>query len=908
MFERAGRLRRSGAVTAALWLALAGRGLAIDMRLPARIRVRVADEAGQPVRGARVTVWSSPDAYWAVRRLAERETDAKGIAAFEIGPPGKLQTLDDEGPATLMVERDGFLSERRRLSVFPDARLEPRVVLERKRRTTIRVLGPDGKGLADMRMVVDFTSARTNARGEHVHVHGRLPDGLQIGIGSRTFVLADEREVELRLKREEIPAPQAARRLEGRLVTEDGPADGWLIARGSRWAGGIGTNHRMTDTYRAKALERLGPAGAFAVDRAGDHVLFVSPQGIPFLFPLEPETWPPGPRRVEVRVPRIRRRHRGRLVWAGGAAAAGVGIAVCDVRSQSRDYKLEIGTTRWDSRPPWRVRATDGSPVGTFVTDREGRYALPVHVGADVDFRLLVNYGTRSGGLMREAKVVLEPRKREPPRPTKRILLVFSRESGEPLADMRGVSYETAEHRKEPASLSDIRVLGFASYDVRGAHVFLEPGTRRVDVAIRSTNWRPLERSLDVSGPQDRTVRIAMPDALRLRPLAGTVRDPDGKPVARVGVSLYTVSEDLDDDPQYLGFNTTTDAEGRFAFEAAPDACFIHLSRWAADGNTWDLPGWSGPVPVTKEPRAMTVRLKRPGSVRLLLPDGPLPPTHSFGLERSKREGPHPQPHDTYSLATDGRTLYAPSVAPGRYGMVNYDSSPHQDLRGMADVDVTVEPGTETTVDLRQSTLFPLATLPTAWIELTIRGDGKPLSGATVTILTRAPGEDRPEVVAADLSDVGGRVRFRALVGRRYVAVARMPGRRIGWRGFTAERPATLEVETTRSRTLVVRLNRLELPPKQRDGRSVWARVPGASVDEAAALFDMLGLFAHQPPTDRFAQLRRGGERVFVAEDLPVRATVTLQVRRWDDKVAVERSVTVADDERPEQHVPLHTP
>jgi hypothetical protein len=892
-------------------LAAVDPALAIDVDLPAHVRIRVEDEAGKPLPGASVTFaagyeWREADAF-------ERKSDADGLVALTLSRPKHMVVSDasDVGwPVGLVVRLAGFLEREDSLGLFPDAQIARKLTLQRKMTTRIRVCGSDGKPLPHLPVWLGKRRAATDGRGECVFEHGHLKDGLEVVVGGMSHSVADAPEVELRLKPDEMRFLHPARRLEGRLLASDKPAEGWFVARGTGCMGGTQwLRCPMVHHYRADELVRIGPTGAFTVENVEDHVIFVSPEGIPFLYPLNCATWPEGVRRAVVQAPPVRRFDKGRLVHEDGKGVAGHRVIAGGFCFDGQHFSLEVAASAEKRVPLSRARATDGSAIRGCVTDRDGWYEAPVYFGAStsLNFEPCVGYVTHSlpGSEATVLKPIREGKKPQKPK-CKRILLTFHAENGKALDGV-----ELQGYNGQSGGMVVISSSGSALKDSRGTHLFLAPDVDRLEVSAGATKWNTLRKTLDVPGEGDREIRVTLPDALRRRPLAGTVLDPDGKPVEGVSVSLYEPPRDGGDSPHYLGFNATTDAQGRFAFDAAPDECFISLYRYATDGNAWSLPGWTSPVEVKRGERDIAVRLKRCGSVRVLLPAGAAGLSGNLWLERTTSSAPHPHPQGSYTLVADSQTpdaLRAPYVAPGHYDLRSYLSGIEYDLRGIEGLTVTVEPGTEATVDLRGGKRFPPRKLPESWTEITIAAAGKPVSGATVRVFAMEdPEELILQPVSSDLSDEGGRVRFRAADGRRYVVTARVHGRLIGWRGFAASQGKGIEVEMGRAKTLVVRLSARKPAEQDYDPRLVYLQVLHLPADEALALLRAWGLSAPSEKDKLTGRLDSDGRATFVAEDLPVNASVKLQVRRWGEDVLAQREVTVAPDAAPEQQVSIET-
>jgi hypothetical protein len=889
--------------------------VAIDVDLPAHVRIRVEDEAGKPLPGASVTF--APGYEWREADAFERKSDADGLVVLTLSRPKHMvvsDASDVDWPVALVVNLSGFMELGDSLRLFPEARIEEKLTLLRKRTTRLRLYGPDGAPLPHLPVWLANCRAVTDGRGECVCEHGQFRDGLEVTVGGISHRVADAPEVELRLKPDGMRFLHPARRLEGRLLASDKPAEGWFVARGTGCTGGTQwLRCPMVHHYRADELVRIGPTGAFTVENAEDHLIFISPEGVPFLYPLNCAAWPEGVRRLVVQAPPIRRFDKGRLVYQDGNGVAGLKVIPSGFCFDGQHFWLEVATSATRRVPLSRARATDGSAIRGCVTDRDGWYEAPVYFGAptSLNFEQCVGYVTDS--LPGSEATVLKPIRegKKPQKPNcKRILLTFHVENGQRLDDVQIQGYSGYEGEGIAATVVTSSS-GCGLRDTHGTHLFLSPHVDRLEVSAGATKWNTLRKTFDVSGEGDREIRVALPDTLRRRPLAGTVLDPDGKAVEGVSVSLYEPPRDGSDSPHYLGFNATTDAQGRFAFDAAPDECFISLYRYATDGNSWSLPGWMSALEVKGAERDIAVRLKRCGSVRVLLPPGATGLPGELSLERTTSSASHPHPQGSYTLTTDSRnphTLHAPYVAPGHYDLSSYLSHIEYDLRGIEGVRVTVEQGKEAIVDLRSGKHFPPRRLPESWTEITVVAAGKPVSGATVRVFTMEdPEELILQPVSSDLSDEGGRVRFRAAEGRRYVVTARVHGRLIGWRGFTAGQGKGIEVDMGRAKTLVVRLSARKPAEQDYDPRLVYLQVLHLPADEAMALLRAWGLSSPSEKDKSTGRLEPDGRATFVAEDLPVNASVKLQVRRWGEDVLAEREVTVAPDAAPEQQISIET-
>ncbi len=860
---------------------------AVELNEPARVRVRVLDAEGRPVPGATVSV--SPSAGRGGGKEEKCVAGADGHAVLRLKRPRRTPVGDICWSMRMSVEAAGHPQHRDWLTLFPGARIEKAAVLRKLRKTLIRLRGPDGEPLAGVSFYVSYYGeglyswgdrARANRRGEYLFRHGPAVGGLSVSVGSSTRTFKDAPTVTVKLSQAEVNELLPARRLRVKLLDSDGrPAAGWFVARGAeaRIAGGpIGGP--MTEYFSARELVRLGPEGELEIERAGEHLAAVSPRGVPFVYPLAPRTWPEGVRRVTVRIPPVRRTLEGRARYENGKPGADLPITVSQVQFNGRLYWLKLGgdLAGWDPGTPlWRAKSSEGTPVRPFRTGKDGRCRLPLYFGARVGYSLQSPPGFRSQSISWKPATVLEPTEKGGPAQLKRLILVFRDERGNPVPEMKAESCSAyaGGKRKDPA-------LVWGLTDARGCHLFLDAGADRLEFCARAPGWKELKRSLKLAGRGDSSLKVAVPAALRQKPLAGRVLDPAGRPVPRVSLNLYLKEAS---GRRFLGLNTKTDAAGRFSFPAAPDRCFISMYRFAEDGDTSTLPGWTAQPPaITAEKRNLTVRLEPCGSVRVLLPKGSAGPAKKLFLveaeDAGKRRGGNAWSTCHLRFDPETRSLRGPHVRPGTYKLRSYLRETGYDLSGISRVRVSVEAGREAVIDLSGSKGYPPRALPRAWIELAAVHKGKPVSGAVVRVSTRVGGAEL--TVAADLPDRSGRVRFRAAPGRSYLAVARAHGRLVGWKAFTAKAGRNVTLNLVPTGTLVVRLS-APSPAEKRSGcdqRRVVLRPVEMPRREALKLLRDVGWGPRVHKGETRVRLRPEAPLVYTAEDLPTGQVFLVEV------------------------------
>ncbi|HVV99324.1 MAG TPA: carboxypeptidase-like regulatory domain-containing protein, partial [Planctomycetaceae bacterium] len=417
--------------------------------------------------------------------------------------------------------------------------------------------------------------------------------------------------------------------------------------------------------------------------------------------------------------------------------------------------------------------------------------------------------------------------------------------------------------------------------DARGFHVFVEPAAERLELNVRDylQKWSPFETTIDVAGPDDRVVHVKADASKRWLALAGRVLNPDGRAVSNAKLRLYAWTDGKRD---YHGNDSlrlwaTTDDEGRFRFDVAPDRCFIELSHYSSE-HAEKIRGWTPPVAVDRTTRDVTIQLQRGGRVKILLPAGI--GTDADGLHLDRRDVPDNVPIRHQSLNFDRsperRELLSPVLPPGKYHLKNYRSESAEVAAALGEAVLDIEAGQEIVLDLRDRKLperRPSVRVAKAWQTITVRREGEAFSGAEVSVLEsvalpedltrwireataaktpeareaaiamlrnsgalavdaiRAAGQSRQNEklfedlgemrgdgfgpVLTDVSDEEGQIRCELIPGRQCVAVARVRGRFIGWKAFIAGEEA-VTVDLQPARTLEVRWIQL-LPMEKRE-------------------------------------------------------------------------------------------
>ncbi len=332
----------------------------------------------------------------------------------------------------------------------------------------------------------------------------------------------------------------------------------------------------------------------------------------------------------------------------------------------------------------------------------------------------------------------------------------------------------------------------------------------------------------------------------------------------------------------------------------------------------------------------------------MLLPEGMGNSTTGIHAvqERQKRNWFAPRCYFEYQAAA--RCLQSTALQPGTYRLENYDRDSIETIGDLSDVRVEVKAGENATVDLRARKVGPppIAARPKAWTTVTVKHHDQPLSGAEVTVFAdvehpadvarwieelkshdpevrrsavvklklagaqavdavnaalppsqadklladlKTLDSDGLELLSADLSDDVGHTRCEVETGRRCVAVARVRGRLIGWREFTAG-GGPVSVEMHAARTLAVHLKTVDDQREGRDDLTPWiglAKPSGVSARALMRVIGRLGEWAGTPvgtvPGRDILQQRwpmpEDGPSAWVLEDLPAGETCEVELR-----------------------------
>jgi protocatechuate 3,4-dioxygenase beta subunit len=769
----------------------------LDPHRPARVKVAVIDEEGRPLAEARVRLslpererlgWPEPPSSRETREPPSLEliTDVSGTVKVERRRPDDARQI--VWSETLQVGLDGFLPRPSQdayppdqdsyISLFPGARQELTMQMEREHTTLIRLRGPEGTPLPQVHFYVRSAKAGpqpaqrllTNERGEALWRHRRLEEGFYLSSlygESKSETFQDGPVVTVALDEQTLPSKK--RLLRGELLQADGSAAvGWLVARKVRSGYGFGLIHGPQ--YWEVLLDnliRVGADGRFEVELevqaelpaeaeadARGVLAVISPRQVPFFYPLNPGSWSDGERHVTLRLPDVRRVHHGAVVDREGKPVAGLPIEADFVEWRGRRWTVRVGgdpdQPQWPRDTIWR--ANDGSVIDPVRTDAEGRYSIPIYFGSATRFKTS-RHGWRWKGwdpdLATSAHNVWvrdaydEPMHIDLFQQYKVATLVFEDVQGRHISNI---------HVREAETYADGKVMsrgGVASgSDSHGLHLFLKRSIDRVELTTNDPQreWGPLKTIIDVAGLDDQVVHVTLDEALRWLPLSGKVLDPDGRPVSKARVVLRHPASNRSAawGGDVLRLNTIADEQGRFVFHAAPDDCRIDIRL--RDGETGDaLPGVMTPMLVGRETREVTIHLEHGGSVKVLLPQGIGDAADALFLKRAdapRRLPPRPGRYCSLTHIADRNELRSKIIPPGEYVLSHreYHTPLIEPFAALGDVRADVKAGDATVIDLREA-LKPVEHAR-SWTTVIVQHGGQPVSGAEVTVYVAAARPD----------------------------------------------------------------------------------------------------------------------------------------------------------------------
>ncbi len=804
----------------------------LDASRPASIQLTVNDAHGQALPGARIRLARTTGPASILTAL----TDAHGQATLSRAPQNQPAELTWN--ETLTIDKEGLLPITQSLSLFVGADIRQALTLESPRTTLLHILDSSGQPLPgarisltyqdpsgrQIRLPADSNSAiYADENGDFPWQHGTLPHGFQITLGGHSETLQDNAQANIRVQALEGVAGESARIIDGRLLFSDGKAAiGWYVADGMGSIMDIVENGGIiTYLFSAPKLTPVTHDGSFKIITGAKSLILISPQGVPILYELNPDTWPDGILHVTITVPRTGRTIEGTVHDSSGQPVANLPIVAQNIFSAGRDWDFNVAGS-----PQGTMLLPDGTRLG-IGTDAQGRFALPVPVGTNVQV------GTnRSGWFVNNSiatpnNYILTNPFSTPATPAdvstfKDISLSFQDEAGKPLENLVPIVRGFVGTRRANTALvlMDVSTL----HDTQGLHYFLENGTDRLEVECSMRDgWMPFTKTIPLADSHDQHQVITLPANLRWQPLSGRLLDPAGQPVPNAMVMIRQPAPAAGGPAPggvYGSENMTTDQDGRFQTALAPLQCSLEVMRFGENRNQQNLPGRSPPVNVSRDQRNLTIHLQPIGSIRLLLPTDWNRPILNLATQTVNASQYDYSTWSTFTYEPATHSLITHWAPPGTYKILA-ESLP--EFPELATRTIDVQANQEAVLDLRNAPVPAGAAAEERWSTLQITTDGKPQSGAQVAVFTEIPpqptplgplGDRQPDnlsPITRDLSNDQGTLRFKAQPGREYIAVAWLPGKLLGWQRFTlatsaasvnppANQPdATLALQPTRS-------------------------------------------------------------------------------------------------------------
>lgn len=964
---------------------------AFDYQEPAQLRVSVKDGAGRPLPDAEVTVRRS--AIYSYGRTVAENKELIGA-----GVPGPLQKRTSrEGEISLLlshpdgkaadgvrwglavhIERRDFWPADFYTELVVGAVVERQITVERSMSTTLRLRDDKGRPLTGISFGIHSYLAplegHTDQRGEFRFAHRPLGSAPYLFSGRVRRTFTDGSVVTLAFTAEEQQGMMRDQAIEGRLLTADGqPAAGWFIA------GNLldhGPRHIMMgndmlrpehEHYSAGRVTPVGSDGRFSLNSAGGRLAAISPSGISFMYNLNTGAWPPGVRRLTLRIPPVRRMHRGQAGFGNlhfpdyrpgaglhlieaGAAAAGERWSL---------FKQYMASGHAVKEPLQEIELPGGRRIGSIITDAQGRYELPVYFGVRHEFSLAEREHFVSGDLSSQSETGISTwGSGEFGRKLKRLTIRLYEQNGRPIpepAPELTLMYKVGSSMSGGAS---------ACRGPAGRFFYVPAAADSLELKVGAGKWGRFTKAVTANGEEDSTIEVTLPETSQWLPLRGKVLDPKGRPVEGAVLSLQepygNVMGIVYATPTYYA---TSLADGSFTFEAAPDAGELRVFYPSRQGEGRLLPGYIDPIAVTRENRNLTLRLQAGGAVRLLLPKAADDRWEQFHMSG----GPPAAPSHSYYFPDQTRhhdSVVARFVRPGDY--VLYPAPGPAGKRkdaGAGEIHFTVKAGRETVVDLRRQPL-PVPLPPLELFDVAVSHQGQPFGGATVTVFARVDGSSEADAMrcvtnaepsmshdvvkpndgllrlCTDISDDEGRIRFAGLPGLHYVAVARVPGQLVGTISFVGRQGQAAGLELHPARTIeVVTEDRRQSYEKWQGqttdhkwkGREFWLNAPGLSELETLALRQTSrnpvgvdgapeklrpNLFAFTP--DGRPGLYWDDGR-YLVEDLPINQHYQIQARPQivtanipntplPDLIVTQREVTLTADSPPIERITITAP
>ena len=844
-----------------------------------QITLEVSDSDGQRVPGVAV----------ALRRLAgdptefvaEGETDVHGevvqVLPVPVGVPIGLYAE---------VRKVGYYPQTVQVVAVPGARLTREITLAKQLTTTLRFFETDGSVAAYRRITTgNWYVVAADGKGEYRFSHPPLDRPMYINFRGEVFWLEKEeaggvkeiRPVGLRylpppggsptadLGERNTPARVPIGRVRGRLVGDDGqPARGWFVAQRVIRSGGWGSfccSDPSLELYsfNYRELDEVAADGAFELFPAHEELIAISPEGLPFRYPLNPVAWRDGDfvKETEITVPQLKsRKWKLRFGSEDGAAAADVEVLPSKIGSSYDIWDLFPGLTEWtdlryyagsEPPPPLEARLKH-----LATSDADGEINLSIHPWRKIqEYRWRLadgkpdEWGSFSIGTKESASgvIVLEKQaiaERKPETYRKLICSSFSDSYGNKV-DPEQIRWNTY--------LEDIVQMsgkgGFVGDEKSGFAMFVSGVKDRVEFSCK--NSRGGAETFNVrfgeQGALPTGVEVKFQTAGNAPPsLWGKVIGSDGKPAKGVGLTL-TWRRLADSRAKYPQVHVKSDRAGKFMFAKAPPECGFYVYA-IHDRYSYSLDGLVDIPTITPTNREIEIRVKPVGAVRVKLVGAKVLPRHLLlRAEDEKQLGR--KYFMLYPTREEPSVFFSPYVAPGNHPIAA--SSSDDGLEWLREEPISVQAGKETNLEIRPPKRMsdPAPDEALVPVSVTVMRDGKPVTGAIVktheSSVPRQPHSDGDGHVTSyigDTTDMSGRAQFLAKPGGKFFCTAVDHELRIAWE--------TVEI-TGQDIDL-----KLELRPIQE-----ITTENGVEADGLERTLGILGLRGHTKETDKDSILLR---------------------------------------------------
>ena len=935
----------------ALLFAACGQALAdLDPNEPAELIVLAQDAQKKPIEGVNVEfmLGSRADAN---SLYAKAVTDANGIAVLRMACP-QADRVNLIWSIILRCTKPALWDTSGQAYLFSGGRVPVTVTPLQAVTTRLRVLDPQGRPVAHLPLSAGELAwlsphQTTDDQGVYVCKCPRSQEPQKVRIGGISFPMTYEAEQTLRLSESQIAQLPPHSRLQGRLLDANGaPARGAAVAQAvlsGMFGGGF-----CVACYSADRVSYVDNDGRFTLDLGDRDILAVfSPEGIPFLYHLNLACWP-DVRRTTLHLPPVEGVHKGQLVWPDGTPAAGViltGKFGSGNLEMSRSDPNDVPCVRTDAQGQFEV------PLYFAGSRRFEARNADVYPGDILEQeKVVVKRPDQRSHFGRDL--------RGDSLPTHRYFLRIRDSNGQEIQTLWATGGHGGFGHQASQPSRDMHTTFLP--DARGLAMLTDRPPGKLPISILAPDYRPVNETVDVLVAEDSTIDITLPDAQRSHAVRGKILDPNGQLVKDAYVESYQVEPPDKNVPvgvirgRAFGEYAQLDPDGSFRLHELEEGM---VDVFCSDS---PLPGWTDAVPYDANTKDLVIQLHRGGTVKVLLPVGAKFAsgiTLEYAGEIHQDTSwlrPDSRP--------EGNAIIFSHVRPGSWNVnllesslvISFADTSERTTLGR----VEVKEGEETVLDLRaKPDIMPMrqvvkftaggkpisgaaVRLYATWAtddanlaadlkdlandnvkvregaDAALRRAGKAGVGAILAnkiagpeaklraeaiLASQRPKDGRLESVKpmqADITDDDGTATFSLHGGRRYIAVARLPGKWIGLTAFTtANKPAApIEIVASRARTL-----QLTAPdPNSLDCRYFESSILCDSLapDEAMALFQALGSWA-EPGLDP------AGHSL---EDLPVNRSYELSWKNTSSNRTGSKRIALAADGDTILPVPLDLP